>query len=116
MCLEHQKPGTREDTVPPSLEVLAQHLQETYTVTSVIRENGTATITFVHANKRGEASRVEYPNVPLARAVELGNLAVQHLMRHPKASQSMLLLEPMRLSRLPKLVHCAEQQVTQINK
>lgn len=84
MCLEHQKPGTREDTVPPSLEVLAQHLQETYTVTSVISKNNTATITFVHANKRGEASRVEYPNVPLARAVELGNLAVQHLMRHPQ--------------------------------
>ena len=74
-------------SVPPSLEVLAHHLQEAHAVTSVTDEDGTATITFTHADKHGEVTRTKYPNIPFSRAVELGHTATNYLMRDPQNNQ-----------------------------
>ena len=74
-------------SVQPSLEVLVHHLQEAYAVTSAADKDGTATITFTHADKHGEVTRTEYPNVPFSRAVELGHTATNYLMRDPQNNQ-----------------------------
>lgn len=77
----------RNTTKPPSLEVLEQHLiKGAHTVKSSADRDGRATITFKHRIGR-DPVEYTYSEVPMRRAAELGQTAINMLMRHPQGKQ-----------------------------